>query len=741
MYNSNSQLSSMQAVKSKHPFNVYLTAGEYVKAIGTQDGYFPDFGHHVANEMGGIWLHPIKLLDGFWLRVTDLDRNISVWSKSDEYITYPWGNAFHYDHGLGHIPISIERMQFAPEQVKGLVVHYDLHNYADRPTRLKLELLARTDLRPVWFSDEIGILDGAKDVVEANSNRLMHAKDCDHEWHAMIGTSLPGEDYEIGESLFGPEFTSGQGCGMKFETTVTLEPNEHLAFHLFVAGSYTSKQDCEETYQTLVNEHERLLVEKKSTYEAIRERVDLKIEGESLFNDIFAWVKWNNQWLVQKVDGIGRGLTAGSPHYPWWFGCDNSYSLQGVLAIGDHELAKDTMRILLEHSVKHNGNGRIVHEITTMGAVSNPGNTQETAHYISMVWDMYRWTGDRAFLQDHYAYCVQGMDWLLHEMDLDGDLLPSGYGIIEIAGLNMELIDSAVYTAKAMQALVQMSLELGEADRAEQYEALAKSAIQAINTTFWDEEQQLYADAVASKQDVLPKVEFLVGVAEQNGIQGYREYLEHQLARVQDETVDQGWLINKNWVISTPMEVGIADRAKGESAIRHMRNTDFIGPYGSYLSGTFQQGTMTISTGVHAVAEAMYGDADAALDLLLRMNQSFSRVLPGSMNEMSPDYGCAVQAWTVYALMVPTIVHLIGVQPEAHRHSVTIAPKIPTAWHGKEIQLNRVRIGDAWLDIKLCVDQGQLTLNVQNESQWNIQVDWNGKTYSFNDAIVEAALQ
>ena len=741
MYNkSNQPTTSIQRAHSKHPFNVYLTAGEYLKAIGTQDGYFPDFGHHIANEMGGVWLHPIKLLDGFWLRVTDLDRNISVWSKADEYVSYPWGNTFHYDHGLGHIPVSIQRTQFAPESEKGLITHYDIHNYAQSPTRLKLELVVRTDLRPVWFSDEIGIHDGARDIVEARTNRLMQAKDCDHDWYTMIGTDLPGESYEIGEQLFGPEFTSGNGCGMKFETTVTLQQNERLSFHLFVAGSYESQQECDQSYNTIVDDHERLLMEKKSAYDAIRNRADLTIEGESTFNDIFAWVKWNNQWLVQKVDGVGRGLTAGSPHYPWWFGCDNSYSLQGVLAIGDHELAKDTMRILLDHSKRHNGNGRIVHEITTMGAVSNPGNTQETAHYICMVWDMYRWTGDKEILQENYEYCMQGMDWLLQEMDHDGDLFPSGYGIIEIAGLNMELIDSAVYTAKAMQSLVQMSLEMGDSEKATFYEQLAERPIEAINTTFWNEEQQLYADAVAPKKDVLSKAEYLVSMAEENGIEGYREYLEQQLDRVQDEDVDQGWLINKNWVISTPMEAGIADRDKGESAIRHMRNTDFIGEYGSYLSGTFQQGTMTISTGVHAVAEAMYGDVDVALDLLRKMNGSFSKVLPGSMSEMSPDYGCVVQAWTVYALMVPTIVHFIGVQPEAHRRKVTIAPKIPTDWHGKSIQLDRLRIGDEWLDILLKVEKGQLAMSVKNESELDIHIVWNGNMHQSSNAVIEITM-
>ena len=50
----------------------YVTAGDRTYLIGTQDGNFPDMGEHVPGEMGGLWLHPIKLMDGFWATVTDM---------------------------------------------------------------------------------------------------------------------------------------------------------------------------------------------------------------------------------------------------------------------------------------------------------------------------------------------------------------------------------------------------------------------------------------------------------------------------------------------------------------------------------------------------------------------------------------------------------------------------------------------------------------------------------------------
>lgn len=731
----------MAGITSKHPFNLYYNGGEYIKISGSQDGYFPDFGHHVANEMGGIWLHPIKLLDGFWLKLTDKKRKISVWSRADGFTSEPWGSRFQYDHGLSYIPVAMERTQFAPEKVKGMTAGYEIRHYGQEELELEVELLARTDLRPVWFSDEVGVHDGAQDEATVLNSREVLVKDSDHNWYTLVGTDLPGEDLEVRSDLYGPEFTAGAGCGVAFRTTLTLAPGEKTRFNLFVAGSYASGEECEATYRQLSTQHEELLVEKIQAYTAIADRASLNIEGESEWNDIFTWAKWNNQWLIQQVDGIGRALTAGGPTYPWWFGCDNTYSLQGVLAIGDPQLAKDTLNLLLQKSEEANGNGRFIHEVTTLGAVSNPGNTQETAHYIAFVWDLFRWTGDEELLRRHYAYCVKGIDWLLNEMDPDGDLFPSGYGIIEIAGLNMELVDSAVYTAQALRAMAEMSAYLQDQEAHQRYSELAKRAAEAVNTYFWQEEEGLFADAVAPAADVAPKVDYMVSLAEDQGITDYREYVEGLLAKAGEDTAgDRGWLLNKNWVIVTPMEAGIAEPEKARVALDNMRNDTFIGEYGTYLSGMYKQGTMTISTGVHAVAEAANGNPDAALDLLNRMKCSFSRALPGAFSEMSPDYGCVVQAWTIYAIAVPFVRHFMGINPFTARRELTVKPQLPSAWQGKACSLERLIIGDAEFDVTLTEKDGVLEAAIRNESAWKVTLEWNGHTVTSSEQEIKLAL-
>lgn len=77
---------SNQAGQEKNP---YLTAGDKTYIIGTQDGNFPDLGGHTPGEMGGVWNHLIKLLDGFWVKMTDNKGNSCWLENAIQYTNYP----------------------------------------------------------------------------------------------------------------------------------------------------------------------------------------------------------------------------------------------------------------------------------------------------------------------------------------------------------------------------------------------------------------------------------------------------------------------------------------------------------------------------------------------------------------------------------------------------------------------------------------------------------------------------
>ncbi|MEQ9229747.1 MAG: glycogen debranching protein, partial [Cyclobacteriaceae bacterium] len=67
------QLAGLESLEGKQEYlsSPFVAAGDRAYVVGHQDGSFPDLGWHVKDEMGGIWAHPIKLLDGYSLNISD----------------------------------------------------------------------------------------------------------------------------------------------------------------------------------------------------------------------------------------------------------------------------------------------------------------------------------------------------------------------------------------------------------------------------------------------------------------------------------------------------------------------------------------------------------------------------------------------------------------------------------------------------------------------------------------------
>jgi len=100
---------------------------------------------------------------------------------------------------------------------------------------------------------------------------------------------------------------------------------------------------------------------------------------------------------------------------------------------------------------------------------------------------------------------------------------------------------------------------------------------------------------------------------------------------------------------------------------------------------------MTISTSVQAMAECAYGRTDEAMWYVDKIVQTFNRALPGSISEMMPDYGCPVQAWTIYGLATPLITYVFGIHPDAYKKSMMISPHLPTDWN--EVTVYNLPVG------------------------------------------------
>ena len=708
----------------------YVCGNESMKLIGTTDGLFPDFGHHLEGKMGGLWLYPVKILDGFWMRVKDVEAGtVDGFLSADEFENYPYKNVFRYGNSMGHTPMTIERTQYVPEHLNGLIVSYTFY-LPERASGGKshiicTEFTARINLRPDWMAEEINLFDGARDTIEySDESQTFLAKDSDHSWYAMIGCSESPENTASGDEIYGSEFVQGNGTGACIFHQFELQPGEKKTITFYVAASLQNEKHCKSVYEKLTagSNFEK---EKEVKINQLLRQTKLSV-GDAEFEKIFDWIKIHTDWLTLDVEGIGRGITAGIPEYVWWFGCDSCYALQGMMLQGNFEICKETIQLILKYSRKLNGNGKIIHELLPNGVSPDLGNCQETAHFINLLWEYYQWTGDQTILEEAFDYITLGVNWLM-EQDDDNDCFPTGYGIIEIAGLNMEMIDTAVYTATAYSCYVKIATIIGEKIDVDKWNNQSEKCVQAINTCLWSDEEQNYCDCYASVEKIMQKKDMILEQIKEAGDEDARMKFEELLtSRMEDPNKEYGWLLNKNWVINTPMEMGIASEKNAHAALKQLHTQEYIGKYGMYLEGLRHNQTMTISTGVMAVAQARYGYSDRALELIERMFTTYGKATPGSISEMSPDYGCFTQAWTAYGVYVPVVRYFFGIQPDPDKNIIYISPNLPSKWRSGKLEHVRVLDGE----ISVAIENHEI--RVKNSTSAKLMTDGGWKITPYN---------
>lgn len=718
----------------------YVTAGDRMYLIGTQDGNFPDMGDHVPGEMGGLWLHPIKLVDEFWAKILDTKTNLEIaLPEAIEFVNYPYGNRFIY---APVDSLEIERFQFSPDGQPGLIVQYKFTNKGNRSKTLKFQLLVKTDLRPVWFSERLGIKDAQDKVSWETLGKFFIAKDTDNTWFVVWGAAKSTDVQPIANATV-PLNTKGKGVAAASEHRISIERKRSSTLTFVFTGSVSDKNQAINSYKYLAENHASLLEKKKKHYRSILERARIKIPDQHL-QEVYNWVKVNTEWLVRDVPGIGRGLGGGLMEYPWWFGTE-TYSLQAMAATGNFDLAKQTLRLLKNHSMKENGNGRIVHEITTNGGISNPGNTQETAQFIITVGKLFEWSGDLDFIKEMYPFMKMSIHWLLNDMDQNKNLFPEGYGIMEVYGLNAELIDVAVYTQQALKSIAHIATVLDDPAAAKRYQELASKLETKINDGFWAEEEGSYCDFYGNRAQAISAAE---GAIKQIRLKGENKLTQrdHELIEYYKQLIqkfssmpntNRGWITNKNWVITTPMETGIAPKTRAIQLLDKIRKEN-VGEYGPYLSAVEKQAMMTISTGVQAISEGNYGRTDEAMWYVNKIVQTFNRKLPGSISEMMPDYGCFTIAWTSYGIVVPLIQHIFGVQPDAINKIVVFEPHLPTSW--EDISIDNLQIGTNIVSFARAKTDKGIEYNLTaKDNGWNLVLkpkDLPGAKYYLNGTPV-----
>lgn len=333
--------------------------------------------------------------------------------------------------------------------------------------------------------------------------------------------------------------------------------------------------------------------------------------------------------------------------FPFWFSNDSAYSLPGLLASNLVEAARNQLLI----GAQFHENGRIPHQISPAGHVIAAGNVQETPQWVTAIWDFYRWTGDRDFLEAVYDTAVAGLfDYALGVADSDG--YPEGPGVVERAGMGPKKVDAVSYLWLALTHLTRMAEVLGD-------EAMAGLArISAINlqtcfdVDWWLPEQKLYADSLGA---------------------------------------DNAPLYTGHWTAVVPLEVGVAPPEHGRLALARLR-CDYVNEWGVAHTPGEDERVWTLPTAALSRGAYRYGDIAMGFALLQNLSQTLNHGSIGLYHELIPEGLSFCQLWSGATFVRGVAEDLLGIDVYAAQHVLTIAPRLPDAW--EFVRLEQLTFGE-----------------------------------------------
>jgi hypothetical protein len=262
-----------------------------------------------------------------------------------------------------------------------------------------------------------------------------------------------------------------------------------------------------------------------------------------------------------------------------------------------------------------------------------------------------------------------------------------------------------------------------------------------INKDFWAEEFNSYADFIGTDKQALHLIDDAIIRADTLNKPWAIEELEETKKSILSNPSKElrPFVLHHNWVVNTPMEMKIADN---EKAIKALQTSEkFVNPFGVFVTGidrdasagsddgsfkgskifSYTGAVMTLPTGVQAIAENNYGRPDNALNYLKRMTRTFSYALPGSIYEVSPDYGMITQAWNIYSFAIPIIHQFFGIRPTASEKKVQIMPQMPEEWNSATLE--NVIISDNNISVFFEKKDKITTVKVtQSENDWTLEI-------------------
>jgi glycogen debranching enzyme len=653
--------------RASAPDTMFLNSGRRIYVIGDIDGRFrprtnpydlyafggPHPEDVLAEKLQGVWAQPVK---GFSRYSFAVETGGETWDLDEaEHFTQA---VTHASFDFRRAGLYASRRDFAALDLPVLFSSLYLENESEQSQHVRLIFRAHFDLEDAWFTQLGEARNAGENAAVEDGLLVARSQVLPEEWAAAAGCDVPTTavhvlDGGVGEMVFDLALAPGEARVLTFALAVASQGGAAAARKLI---------------QEALPRFETLLADKQAAYQRVLDNGPRLHSPNEELNTAFRLSLANLQMLEAENEGLGRYFFAGIEIFPFWFSNDGAYSGPGLLAGGFRESFLNHVRIGQHFQVE----GRVPHQISPSAKTAFAGNAQETALWVMSVWDAFRWTGDRAFLQEVYPGAVLGLlDYTLGTIDPDGDGYPSGPGMVEAEGMGEEKLDSAAYAWAALKALAEMAAVLEDQPVWERALAWIDKIEANFEADWWDEPLGTYAMSLLQDNQRYPV---------------------------------------PHWAVVVPLEVGLASPEHAAATFATLR-AGYLNEWGLKHTAGEDERVWTLPTATLSRAAYRYGERGLGFEMLHHVAETLRHGSTGMFHELIPEGACFIQLWSAATLIRGVVEDLLGIEVRADRGEIRAAPRLPADW--QSARLENLSFGawvvnvEVWQDGSVKVEQVQ----------------------------------
>jgi len=683
-----------------------IRSWEFLPVVGERAGLFGD-------ETGRMeaWVYPLKLFRGFHLTFHVGDRALPAESLARTLTVRPESASILY---VGD-SFRVRETLCVPVNEAGAVIQLDVET--EQP--LEVEAGFTGDFQLEWPA----ALGGTYVNWNAKEQAFVFGEEA-RKFAALVG-SPSGDDAHL---AYQTNYSSSDENTFRLGVTQKGRETKFLVIAASVAGA----DDATKTYHRLLTSSADLLRQAGDYYRAYLDKtVSLELPDATL-QQAYDWARISTIQGLVNNPYLGTGLVAGyrtsgvsqRPGFAWYFGRDSLWTSFALTAEGDFATTRTALDFISKYQRE---DGKVPHEISQSASLvpwfkEYPYpyvSADATPLFIIAMNDYAVESGDLDFARQKWDNVWRAYQFLRSTYDAQGFAQNMGVGHGWVEGGPLLPVKNEYYQAglgvEALHALSNLAGLLGKDDVSKQLATEFEHSRGALDQAYWSAEMKGYSFAL--KQD-------------------------NQQA-------------NELSVLTTvPMWFGLRDASHADSTITQLAAEDHETDWGMRIisqksavydgSGYHYGAVWPLFTGWASVGEYRYHRASPAYanlraNALLGMDGAlghFTEVLSGdyyqSFSTSSPH-----QIWSAAMVISPILRGMFGLQTDAEKHQITLAPHVPAEW--TDFAIRNVRVGGVGVDFRYRKTADNLTLEIKRNGTGECWMEFS-PAFSLRTQVVSATL-